>query len=297
VRTTNGNTGVNSQIPLGNLGPIARTSCAIDWITATTKSEDCYEFWLSTFNNFWSDTYPEVAVPEQWEKYGYKGVSLPGFAISSHKINGTMVRLSGLPANELWRDILSYVEVCNVTRIDLCVTVDMSFNTRGHASEQYAAILADRVQPHIGKRLITDNEGGETLYIGSRTSQIFLRLYDKSAEQGDKPGWSWRYEIEYKKPVSLAVAKLIMDNAGGDDSLVREAIANTVYDAFHERGVSPLFDADGAVILPTVAKRKESPVSRQLKWLGTSVRPAIQRLIKSGYKDAVLEILGLDVDK
>lgn len=54
--------------------------------------------------------------------------------------------------------------------------------------------------------------GGKTVYIGSRTSQCFLRVYDKGAEQGTCEDWI-RVEAELKPPLSGLVLRG-MDRAG-----------------------------------------------------------------------------------
>lgn len=294
--TTDIDKGVNSQIKKSDLRPGQSIEPSIDWITATSKKEEVGRYWRELHAQYAADFYPEVTHPKTFSYVGWEGPQLPGFTYAIHPKHGAMVRVTGFGAGVAWRDVLSRVEYCNVTRIDLCVTVTLQMRMTGIATNEYAALISSGYQPHIKKKLVTNSDGGETLYIGSRTSQVFVRLYDKSAERGEEPGDVWRYEIEYKKPVSQTVAEMIMSLAGGDDSEVWETINDTVWTAFDDRGVTPIFSAGDAFLAPTTAHRERSPVEAQMKWLAVSVSPAVRRLAAAGYGQAIREILGLDFD-
>ena len=58
-------------------------------------------------------------------------------------------------------------------------------------------------------RNVTDNRGGYTMYIGSRESEKFARLYNKAAEQGVDGDW-WRFEVELKGDAAKMAARLIL---------------------------------------------------------------------------------------
>jgi len=61
------------------------------------------------------------------------------------------------------------------------------------------------------------SDGGTTIYIGSRTSERFLRLYDKAVQSGNR-GDEWaRLELETKGMVSRGLANLLntTNNWGG----------------------------------------------------------------------------------
>ena len=56
---------------------------------------------------------------------------------------------------------------------------------------------------------------GVTLYFGSRTSDIMLRIYDKQAEQKTEKPWT-RIEFEIKKEYTKDIAKLIDEKGLGE---------------------------------------------------------------------------------
>lgn len=293
--TTSVNKGVNWEIKNSDFPSLTMVEASIDWITATSKKEEVLRYWRELYAQYASDFYPEITSPDIFKSHGYTGPSVPGFVFATHPQHGALIRLSGHGAAVAWREALSRVEYCNVTRIDLCVTVEPKMRMTGIATNEYASLIARNHQPHINKKLVTSSDGGETMYIGSRTSQIFLRLYDKSAEQGNDPGDKWRYEVEYKKPVAQQIAEMIMAYAGSKLTSTTKVVADTVFNAFSQRGVKPIFSSDLETVLPTRAKKERSPVEAQMRWLAVSVSPAVRRLVAAGYGDAIREMLGLDL--
>lgn len=60
--------------------------------------------------------------------------------------------------------------------------------------------------------LMENSNGGKTLYVGSRSSERFIRLYDKASESG-LDGVLWhRLELETKGMVARSVATLLLQN-------------------------------------------------------------------------------------
>jgi hypothetical protein len=96
----------------------------------------------------------------------------------------------------------------NVTRIDLAIDsprwLDLAFMKQ--LLDQNEAVTKAR-----DWNLIT-GRSGQTLYVGSRTSEKFLRIYDKAAEQRVDGHW-YRIELECKGDYARGVA-LHVDGAG-----------------------------------------------------------------------------------
>src|SRR6185369_3921714 len=49
-----------------------------------------------------------------------------------------------------------------------------------------------------------------TVYVGSRQSERFIRIYDKSAQMGETPNKWYRFEVETKGMVSRALANMLV---------------------------------------------------------------------------------------
>jgi hypothetical protein len=65
--------------------------------------------------------------------------------------------------------------------------------------------------------ILRGSDGGTTIYIGSRTSERFLRLYDKAIQSGNSSIQWARLELETKGMVARGLANLLVstDNWGG----------------------------------------------------------------------------------
>lgn len=83
----------------------------------------------------------------------------------------------------------------SVSRIDLAFDIRDESMTPGVLYEQLCNGKATTTAKTYN--LITGNDGGSTVYIGSRQSEAFLRIYDKAAEQQQDCQWV-RVELELK---------------------------------------------------------------------------------------------------
>lgn len=111
--------------------------------------------------------------------------------------------------------------------------------------------------------------GGFTIYVGSRQSEKFIRIYDKAIETANN-GLEWkRYEIETKGMVARALANLLVQNdvwAGAFDAMVLgmfDLPASDDYRAF--------FSGDTVRIgIPKLERKSDTE-----RWIETQVIPAI----------------------
>jgi len=67
---------------------------------------------------------------------------------------------------------------------------------------------------------------GKTLYIGSRKSELFIRIYDKGQETGEKPAGRWiRVEVQFEDTKADAVAEQLLRTTADDSAQVLRGIA------------------------------------------------------------------------
>lgn len=111
------------------------------------------------------------------------------------------------------------------------------------------------------------SDGGCTVYIGSRQSEKFLRVYDKGVES--KQGGDWiRAEIELKGDTANLIAKAIVEqNLAVNDVLCE--LARRICNMQH-KGWQNLLKAEGTFAPPKVEKQ----VDRE-KWIDAQVTQAI----------------------
>jgi hypothetical protein len=120
----------------------------------------------------------------------------------------SVYRLSGCKADQLWEELCG----THVTRLDLCV------DTRRHGS--FFEELSLHREILGGKTgLITENMNGKrdgwTFTYGARISDVFLRIYDKTAESGLDQDNVTRVELELKGRTARAVWSQLSEHGFG----------------------------------------------------------------------------------
>jgi len=133
--------------------------------------------------------------------------------------------------------------------------------------------------------------GGNTVYIGSRQSEKFIRIYNKSAETGQLSQELWiRFEIETKGMVARALAKTLAstENWSGAFDYIARSMFNPKkckdYDALFEQGVLPIG-------LPKLER-----TSDREKWISEQVTPAIVKHYLSNKDSEAIKNLRTTLD-
>lgn len=152
------------------------------------------------------------------------------------------------------------------SRIDIAVDVDAKLPIQG----LYQAFLRKQVRTQAkAARLLLEGDGA-TLYVGSRTSEQYLRIYDKQAEtKGDHP-WT-RIELECKGSKARGVSNHVAIAGLTDVPAIVRGFADWSKRADWVACMSsPPLSSE----LPKEESRKDTQA-----WLVTSVAPALARQI------------------
>jgi len=156
----------------------------------------------------------------QWEEIGgeRKATNRLGFVgdridglFYGQKADTLMVIASGETAAKHAEFFLPMAHNC--TRLDLAVTLHDDDASRDWTEIALAQVMKDgRVEGgSLTTHRIAGTPTGRTLYIGSRSSDRYIRIYDKSAESPEAYApTAWRWEIEYKRPRSGIVASRLL---------------------------------------------------------------------------------------
>jgi len=121
--------------------------------------------------------------------------------------------------------------------------------------------------------LLQNSEGGSTLYVGSRQSMRYGRIYDKGVEQKEAaPGTLWRFELEIKDDLADQAISMLYGSSEPD-----RQIAGILGDFFVDRGI-PVFWT-----VPPMDERFRIPRITQddagsLRWLRGPVASVVERL-------------------
>jgi hypothetical protein len=169
------------------------------------------------------------------------------------------------------------------TRIDIAMDV---YNTGARPKDMYAAWQggALRTKARTAGIYQTRNQAGvkgETVYFGSRTSDVYLRVYDKAKEQ-NQTGDRIRVEFEVKHDRANAVAMSVLDQG------VPRTIAALITDQILA-GV-PQWMRSAMELEFTIVKVEASKDTNFEKWFSGTVLPAIEKAIRINMPDVEMLI-------
>jgi hypothetical protein len=194
-------------------------------------------------------------------------------ALFGRKKDWAMLQVSGYEAKAT--GVLA-LEGTQSTRLDLQLTVfvgalaveSIIFDAYADACDHKRA----KARP-IEVTLIEKRRRAQTVYLGSRSSDVYCRIYDKHAESGkEEYVGAVRYEVEFKGRMSKAIwASLV----AGETTLRQQL--EMVIKIFEERGVKiPLDDLDRMdVVIP---KPEQTSKENTLAWLSRQVAPTVSKL-------------------
>lgn len=266
-----------------------------DWVSAT--AHDASTLWeLANLASRLSEREQEAGnLNRPWRLLGYSGWHCGRVSCGRRDTEG-LLQLSGQLAADHLCAVLA--TGATITRLDLQATVRYTPSLGSLAADLYDAYRF--WQPRKGKkatgRLVTDSEGGSTLYVGARGNDWFVRLYNKAAERAaarDSDGQRryadcWRWECETGNEIAARLA------ASYCAAAARHTLCTGVmHDWAAVRGWGH-FVPVGAYELQPGHSTSRSDVDTTLRWLDTQVRPALERLIAQGCSERVASVLGLE---
>jgi hypothetical protein len=266
----------------------------VDYLTTTFRCPREWELSVNAIEHLIQ--LPANRKPWFFRQYsGYYAGGMDGHIAMGRHAHGGIIQSSGDYSQVLATSIERWgVPKMRVTRLDLAAT--FTLDRPMPIVRDAAANLRDSwrvVLPASGK-------GGGTLYIGSRSSDAFGRLYDKGAELNrclDKadqiaPEYLWRAEVEFKAKRARACYEEFDKAVHAADH--RRFVAETVLSWFQGRGMFlPVISQERSII--SVASRCTDDV-RTIKWLREQVQPAVLRLADNGRLAEAAEALGVDPD-
>ena len=265
--------------------PCSVSGAHIDWMTCTASRKGRGEALWAHGDTFLRALNPVDEPITRWQFKGYRGWSGGDLRLGARQDSVILV-VSGLKSTEKWSEYLSTAENCS--RLDIAVDADFTPVNPSLASQLYRQVIHRR--PRNGRppksSVIFNSDGGSTLYVGSRSSDLLLRIYDKGRETDTRPaGAWWRFELEVKGDTALPVARQLQPVASDPHSLA------SIVNGHAERVVG--------VLLPSIQRGAicnrtpdEPTTARQLRWLSSSVRPTVQDLVERVGAQTVLTALG-----
>jgi hypothetical protein len=265
-----------------------------DWLTLTSPKDD-----LGAPFNWWGRAL--VSGEESrgnkritWGMHGYTGAHA-GRVSWGTRSGGAIICLSGDAARE---HLDTGLGLCtNVSRLDIAATVRLSPADSNLEVAHYLQ-FADwhrKVASQMKGSLVQSVQGGQTCYVGSRASELFLRIYDKEQESRDPRTkapeeryiGTHRYELEIKGDRALPMAQMVQQSPDAP-GLIRATLASHLT----RHGVDARLLSDSAqAILPGF--RRRSDTDTKLDWLASQVRSTYAWLKAQGEGGRALRALGI----
>lgn len=257
----------------------------MDYLTLTTREPSRYSEWREAFAFVAS---VEQAKGHKWavtRVLGYDGEQC-GHAFVGKREDGAMLRLSSAAAQE-WGSLFA-PEACHCTRIDLQATVEFAAPDQHMLERAYDTAQGKKMKngrPPLFT-FIENSEGGSTLYVGSRSSMRYGRIYDKGVEQGTLvPGKLYRWELEIKDALADQAVAMLCGNAQFDRVLM-----GLLGDFFKERQLPvpwSIPSLEEAFIVPRVAVDDAGG----LRWLAGPVATTFARLMDTVGAESTLRAI------
>lgn len=190
----------------------------IDWLSFSKPNAIEEPVFMSEMSNVWKLTNAN-------QGYDYAIKYQDGRIVMNGQRNGTFIQYSGSVLNEmisLGINPLSIIEHhliygYRLARIDIAVDVwDSGLNINSLKTAFENKEVSTKAKSCYE---IKNVNGGHTLYIGSRTSEKFLRVYDKGKELGDNTNWK-RIELEMKGAVAQQIGSQVLLAKSLDDFII-----------------------------------------------------------------------------
>lgn len=261
-----------------------------DWLQSTVQRED--ERWTACQNNWLDIVHVErkyCGLIEDAGMLGYVGL-LTGKVFWGTRWDGSIIRITGGDAKKYWYSWLRATG--KPTRIDMQVTLRCGdtwpeYLRAAHEGARAAnAKLGEKRKRKL--RVQTDDDQGHTLYIGSRASKTFGRIYHKWPTDKDRYQYG---DIRMEVEVHAEEAALLMESYHQSGLGDEQYATGYVMDWFQRRGVT-LYDGDCEVVNSRFTDVLDAnPLTDKLNWLYNQVGPSVRLLSEQGHTAEVFRVL------
>jgi len=185
-----------------------------------------------------------------------------------------MVWVSGSEAHYVARTLnMAIFESYSVARMDLQVTM----------TSLDADYMIEYIQPskvYKATKIINLNDKGTTLYVGAPTSNLRLRVYNKTAESGiapDSGGEYVRIELQCRNQYADKAFMALRNNMVRSFYLM---MLKRMIDNYNYKLVEgAIRSSEEELFTDEFPAYKDDAIARKKRWLEQSVLPALRRLL------------------
>jgi hypothetical protein len=258
-----------------------RWTAGLDWLALTYvdkgSPEAAYVAYETAVHTV-AAAYDGTARTVPWAAQGYRGEKV-GKAAFGTRDDGCMLVVTGAWA---LHPALLQVPYTGVPRADTQVTI---WGLSRHAERpKVVGALSRRAAARCGRKpwhvpIWDGDRKGDTAYLGARSSDEFVRVYDKEKESGDEVyEGALRYEVQASAGRAAQYYKDIARSQGSPYTAL-----GIVQGALVRKGVA----LPGAILCeaapsPHCPPKAASSLDSTLKWLVEGVAPTVARLEREG---------------
>jgi DNA relaxase NicK len=257
----------------------------IDWLTVTFPPDEITSIYGDKVND---PSYGRIiagSISGSRGRFVARG-GTHGYAVAYEQIDGVVVAWNRpLQSNGLYisypgaalehMDWLSFLDRllalgARVSRLDLASDL---VGKHINLEEWYQKVRNGDAVTNARRHRLVQSESGATLYIGSRSSERFLRIYDKAGQEGVDMDW-FRAELELKGGAAKGVARYLQQKRSLEE-------VPAIINAFFRLRCSDWdewMETDHSAVIYSTKTR-----SNTADWLLNSVAPALARHLE---KDA-----------
>lgn len=264
----------------------------IDWLSVTFKeyTSDARSFILQYCSH------PTVVPQTAHNGYNASHTDQNGVQVSWHTDRAEMgthavfsgsalrnlVTCDNVSSQSILRSAVAYGG--NIVRLDIAKDLTQQ---EINLSEIYQFLQSpDRKGQSRTYGKIESNNGGYTIYVGSRQSDKFIRIYNKAAEQQLQGELWFRFEVEAKGLVAQSIANLLVDTVRW--SVIFDRCVFSMVDFRTCKATGPFFTDENVQIgLPKLEK-----ISDRERWISQQVIEAVAKhYIENPQSEAVSRLL------
>lgn len=272
---------------------IEQITAGVDWITATLPLDSPRDAeWVMAGQQVLFDIAKEGYRIEERGLLGYRGVSAGNCFVGTRE-DGHMMQMTGHYADMAFKRI--YRADMHISRVDVQVTVKYDVMPLNIAGKAYRNALNEDLGTKVSKRrklyIITGSDGGQTLYVGAPSSEQRGRLYNKEV-QSEKPEYArtWRYECVLRNERATQLCMRLAAEKPDYTHYVSTYVALW----YETRSIEAPWGTNETITPLPPIRTLPTDIERALKWLEVQVAPTVRRLIEAGYRDTLIETLGIE---
>lgn len=265
--------------------PVVSAGC--DWLSMSAHSPGNVSALFDWADDVFSREVDCGNEVHPWSTHGFTGSRVGEVAVASSG-GTTIVAVSGAAAYAHFPALIGYAD--NVSRYDGQVTV--------RAPDGRGAIIGgalSAIKRPVGRRgrklkwsHRIDSDYGETVYLGSRLSDWYGRVYNKGVQSpSEEYAGCWRYEVELKGELAVYAAQWVSRQVS-----YFEANSALVAHGYVSRGVTPCYDAGDAAVDMAPCSRQTTDEGR-MKYLRLCIRPMVAKLLQRRTREELRRVLGL----